>query len=230
MSNNSVVKIQDVRKTYKMGEVEVRALQGVSFNIEKGEFISIMGPSGCGKSTLMHIIGCLDRPTSGKVRLDEFDVDKLDDNELAIIRNKKVGFVFQIFNLLPKLTALENVELPLVYSGFSAKDRRVKAGKLLELVGLKDRLNHKPTELSGGQAQRIAIARALVNSPSLILADEPTGNLDSKSGEEIIRLFAELNRNGITIIVVTHDQDIASQSKRIVKLKDGVIVADDKNI
>lgn len=230
MSANSgqpVVRITDVRRTYQMGTVEVNALRGINLRIEKGEFVSIMGPSGCGKSTLMHILGCLDRPSAGDVRLDEVDVDELDDNSLAEIRNKKVGFVFQTFNLLPKLNAIENVELPLIYAGIGFEERREKAAKLLEIVGLKERMYHKPSELSGGQSQRVAIARSLANDPSLILADEPTGNLDSSSGEEIIRLFKELNRKGITLIIVTHDQEIADHSKRIVRLKDGLIVSDE---
>jgi putative ABC transport system ATP-binding protein len=210
-----------------MGKVEVRALNGINLTVEKSEFVSIMGPSGCGKSTLMHIVGCLDRPTSGHVHLDEVDVDELDDNDLAVIRNKKVGFVFQTFNLLPKLNAIENVELPLIYAGVGLEERRAKAARLLEVVGLKDRVFHKPSELSGGQSQRVAIARSLANDPSIILADEPTGNLDSKSGEEIIHLFQELNSKGITLIIVTHDQEIAENSKRIIRLKDGLVVADE---
>jgi putative ABC transport system ATP-binding protein len=211
-----------------MGKVEVNALCGINLNITKGEFVSIMGPSGCGKSTLMHIVGCLDRPTSGHVHLDEVDVDELDDNSLAEIRNKKVGFVFQTFNLLPKLNAIENVELPLIYAGVGFDQRRKKSAELLEIVGLSDRIYHKPTELSGGQSQRVAIARSLSNDPSIILADEPTGNLDSKSGDEIIHLFQELNARGITLIIVTHDQEIANHSKRIVRLKDGLIISDEK--
>lgn len=226
MSDN-VVNVIDVKKIYRMGDIEVAALGGVSINIKKGEFVSIMGPSGCGKSTLMHILGCLDRPTSGHVHLDDFDIDKLDDNSLAEIRNKKVGFVFQTFNLLPKLNAIENVELPLIYFGMGFDERRKRAGELLDLVGLSERKFHKPSELSGGQSQRVAIARALANNPSIILADEPTGNLDSKSGEEIIKLFNDLNNKGITLIIVTHDQDIASQCKRIIRLKDGLLLSDE---
>jgi len=210
-----------------MGQVEVNALRGINLNVERGEFVSIMGPSGCGKSTLMHIVGCLDRPTSGHVHLDAVDIDELDDNSLAEIRNKKVGFVFQTFNLLPKLNAIENVELPLIYAGVGFEARRKKAQELLEIVGLKERMSHKPSEMSGGQSQRVAIARSLANDPSIILADEPTGNLDSKSGEEIIRLFQELNGKGITLIIVTHDQEIANHSKRIVRLKDGLVVSDE---
>lgn len=228
MKDNVVVRITEVKRFYQMGMVAVHALGGINLKVEKSEFVSIMGPSGCGKSTLMHIIGCLDRPTSGHVHLDEVDIDKLDDNELAAIRNKKVGFVFQTFNLLPKLKAIENVELPLIYAGVGLPARRKKATELLEIVGLKDRMYHRPSELSGGQSQRVAVARALANNPSIILADEPTGNLDSKSGEEIIRLFQELNSRGITLIIVTHDQEIANHGKRIIRLKDGLVVADDR--
>ncbi len=228
MSGEPVVKVSGVRKVYRMGKIEVNALQGINLSVDQGEFVSIMGPSGCGKSTMMHILGCLDRPTSGHVLLDLVDVDELDDNRLADIRNKKVGFVFQTFNLLPKLNAIENIELPLIYAGVRFDERRKKALELLETVGLKDRANHKPSELSGGQSQRVAIARALINDPSIILADEPTGNLDSKSGEEIIHLFAELNARGNTIIMVTHDQEIANHSKRIVRLKDGLVVSDEQ--
>jgi putative ABC transport system ATP-binding protein len=228
LSGEPVVKVEGVRKTYRMGKIEVNALQGIDLLVNQGEFLSIMGPSGCGKSTIMHILGCLDRPTSGHVLLDNVDVDELDDNKLADIRNKKVGFVFQTFNLLPKLNAIENIELPLIYAGVRFEERRQRALELLEIVGLKDRATHKPSELSGGQSQRVAVARALINNPSIILADEPTGNLDSKSGEEIIRLFAELNSRGNTIIMVTHDQDIANHGKRIVRLKDGLVVADEK--
>ena len=225
---NSVIRIENIKKIYQMGAVEVQALRGVSFVINKGEFVSIMGPSGCGKSTLMHLIGCLDRPSQGNMYLDEVDVAKMDDNRLAEVRNRKVGFVFQTFNLLPKLSAVENIELPLIYAGIGPEERRKKALELLEIVGLKDRAYHKPSELSGGQSQRIAIARALSNDPSLILADEPTGNLDSKSGAEIINLFMELNSRGITLVMVTHDQDIADHGKRILRLKDGLLVADEK--
>ncbi len=228
MNDKVVVRISDVTRVYHMGRVEVQALRGINLNVFRGEFVSIMGPSGCGKSTLMHIVGCLDRPTAGHVHLDEVDVDELDDNSLAEIRNKKVGFVFQTFNLLPKLNAIENVELPLIYAGVGFDERRRKAAELLEVVGLKERIFHKPAELSGGQSQRVAIARALANDPSIILADEPTGNLDSKSGDEIIHLFQELNQRGITLIIVTHDQEIANHSQRIVRLKDGLIVSDDK--
>lgn len=225
-NNTAVVTIKEVKKTYHMGKVDVHALQGINLVVSQGEFVSIMGPSGCGKSTLMHILGCLDRPTSGHVLLDDVDIDELDDNRLAEIRNRKVGFVFQTFNLLSKLSAIENVELPLIYAGISQEERRRRAGEMLELVGLKDRAFHKPAELSGGQSQRVAIARALINKPTIVLADEPTGNLDSKSGQEIIKLFEELNGRGVTLIMVTHDQEIANHSKRIIRLIDGLVVAD----
>lgn len=228
MNDKPVVKILDVKRFYQMGKVEVRALNGITLTVDRGEFVSIMGPSGCGKSTLMHILGCLDRPTSGHVHLDEADIDEMDDNELAEIRNRKVGFVFQTFNLLPKLNAIENVELPLIYAGISFEKRRKTAAELLEVVGLADRMFHRPSELSGGQSQRVAIARALANNPAIVLADEPTGNLDSKSGEEIIHLFTELNSRGITMIMVTHDQEIADHSKRIIRLKDGLVVSDER--
>lgn len=230
MSASTVVRAVEVKKIYYLGKVEVPALRGINLKIERGEFVSIMGPSGCGKSTLMHIIGCLDRPSSGQVSLDEVDVNKLNDNELAEIRNKKVGFVFQAYNLLPRLSAVGNVELPLIYSGVGVEERRKKAVELLEIVGLKGRVHHRPSELSGGESQRIAIARALANDPSIILADEPTGNLDSKTGEEIVHLFAKLNKMGVTIIIVTHDPEVASHSKRIVKLKDGLVISDEKNV
>lgn len=211
-----------------MGKVEVQALRGINLIINQGEFVAIMGPSGCGKSTLMHILGCLDRPTSGQVLLDDVDIDELGDNNLADIRNKKVGFVFQTFNLLPKLTAIENIELPLIYSGVTVEERKKRSRDILEIVGLKDRGTHKPAELSGGQSQRVAIARALINKPTIVLADEPTGNLDSKSGAEIIDLFQSLNQRGATIIVVTHDQEIANHGQRIIRLKDGLVISDEK--
>jgi len=220
-----VIQLQDVTKVYAMGEFKVHALRGISMQVARGELLSIMGPSGSGKSTLMNIMGALDVPTSGSYYLEGIDVGSLNDNELADIRNNKIGFVFQNFNLLPRTTALANVELPLVYAG--AKDRRQRALKALELVGLADRVHHRPNELSGGQQQRVAIARALVNNPSIILADEPTGNLDSRAGAEIMRIFQELNeQEGITVIFVTHEPDIAAHTRRIIRLHDGMIVDD----
>ncbi len=218
-----VIQVTDVKKIYKMGEVEVPALNGVSFRIEKGEMVAITGPSGSGKSTLMNIIGCLDTPTSGSYILDGVDVSKLNDDQQAMIRNKKIGFVFQTFNLLSRTPALDQVELPMVYAG--APDRRQRALAALESVGLKDRVHHRPTELSGGQQQRVAIARALVNNPSIILADEPTGNLDSKSGAEIMNIFKSLNHDKcMTIILVTHDPSVAEQAKHVIRVRDGQIV------
>jgi len=221
-SNGWVIQAENLTKVYKMGEVEVHALNGLSLKIARGEIVAIMGPSGSGKSTLMNIIGCLDRPTSGEYILDGEPVAKLTDDQLATIRNRKVGFVFQSFNLLSRATALANVELPLRYSGVMV-GRREKAKAALESVGLADRLNHRSNELSGGQQQRVAIARALVNDPAIILADEPTGNLDSKSGQEIMELLLNLNReHGTTLIIVTHAPDIAAHSQRIIRIRDGV--------
>jgi putative ABC transport system ATP-binding protein len=218
-----MIDMKSIRKIYSMGKVEVAALKGVDLLIGENEFISIMGPSGSGKSTLMNLMGCLDTPTSGEYFLDGQKVESLSPNELAEIRNKKVGFVFQNFNLLPYATAFENVEMPLIFGGVPTKKRKQKAMELLGRVGLGDRADHKPTELSGGEMQRVAIARALVNNPRLILADEPTGNLDSASGAEIIKLFEELGKQGHTIIVITHDKEIARRTQRIIKLKDGMI-------
>ena len=223
-----LIHIKDVVKTYDMGAELVHALSGVSVDIEANEYVSIMGPSGSGKSTLMNVVGCLDTPTSGLYEIDGENVGDLDDNQLAEIRNRKIGFVFQTFNLLPRSTALHNVELPLIYAGVSAQQRREKAEKALVAVGLGDRMTHRPNELSGGQRQRVAIARALVNDPSIILADEPTGNLDSKTGIEIMQLFSDLHQQGNTIILVTHEEDIAEHSHRIIRLFDGKVASDEK--
>lgn len=222
-----IVKVENLKKTYILGTVKVPALQGLSFEVNKSEFVSITGHSGCGKSTLLHLIGCLDHPTSGSVHLDGTNVSKLDDNQLAEIRNKKIGFVFQTFNLLPRMTAVENVELPLIYGNVSARQMREKAKEMLTKVGLGHRAGHRPPELSGGERQRVAIARALVIDPSIILADEPTGNLDSKSSEEIMGIFQRLNMEGATIIMVTHEHDIAQCTKRTIHLKDGQILTDE---
>jgi len=221
-----LIELENVTKIYRMGEVEVYALNGVSLSIKQGEMLSIVGTSGSGKSTMLNLLGCLDRPTSGRYMLDGIDVSRLNDNRLAELRSKKFGFVFQDFNLLSRATALSNVELPLVYSGGGSK--RQKAMEALERVGLGKRARHKPTELSGGEQQRVAIARALVNSPSLILADEPTGNLDSASTEEIITIFHQLHKEGITVAIVTHEADIAAKTQRVIRLRDGKVASDGK--
>jgi len=223
-----LISISNLRKIYQMGEAEVRALDGVDLEVEAGEYVAIMGPSGSGKSTLMNLIGCLDTPTSGEYILNGKRVSDLDDTELATIRNHEIGFVFQTFNLLSRATALSNVELPLIYARISARERHRRAREALEKVGLGDRAKHQPNELSGGQRQRVALARALVNQPSILLADEPTGNLDSRTSAEMMELFKELNSAGNTMIVVTHEEDIAAHARRVVRLLDGKIVADEK--
>ena len=224
---DAVIAMADVTKTYASGALEVHALRGVSFAVARGEFVAIMGPSGSGKSTLMNLIGCLDRPTSGSYRLDRIDVGGLDDNALAKIRLKKLGFVFQGFNLLARTTAAQNVALPLFYAGIPARERLRIATRVLGEVGLGDRVAHRPNELSGGQQQRVAIARALVNDPAVLLADEPTGNLDSQTAEEILALFAHLHASGRTVIMVTHDPETARHARRVIRVRDGLLVADE---
>jgi putative ABC transport system ATP-binding protein len=221
-----VIETKDIKKTYRMGMEEVRALKSISITIDRGEYVAFMGPSGSGKSTLMNIIGCLDTPTAGTYILNNKDVSDMSENELAEIRNKEIGFVFQTFNLLPRATCLENVALPLIYAGYNKSDREDKAFMALKSVGLEERVHHKPNELSGGQRQRVAIARALVNDPSIILADEPTGNLDSKTSHDIMGLFHELHQKGNTIIMVTHEDDIAHFAHRIIRLRDGLVESD----
>ncbi|MFN6380224.1 MAG: ABC transporter ATP-binding protein [Flavobacteriales bacterium] len=224
-----IIEIEGLTKWYTIGQETVKALNGVNLTVNKNEYVALMGPSGSGKSTLMNILGCLDTPTQGKYCLNGPDVAKLSDSQLAEIRNKEIGFVFQTFNLLPRYSALENVALPLVYAGFNKEDRNKKAASVLTQVGLGDRMKHKPNELSGGQRQRVAVARALVNTPSIILADEPTGNLDTKTSYEIMLLFEEIHKQGNTIILVTHEEDIARHAHRIVRLRDGVIESDEVN-
>ncbi|GAX91617.1 ABC transporter ATP-binding protein [Effusibacillus lacus] len=223
----SVIQIENLRKIYQVGDQEIQALRGVNLTIDEGDFVAIMGPSGSGKSTMMNVIGCLDQPTSGEFYLDGYPISKAHDDELAFIRNQKIGFVFQNFNLLPRTTALENVELPLLYAGVSGKERRQKAIEALKSVGLGNRLNNKPNELSGGQQQRVSIARALVNQPVILLADEPTGALDTQTSIEIMSIFQKLNDEGKTVILVTHEPDIANYAKRIVRFRDGQVISNE---
>jgi len=223
---NAIISLQSIRKSYQMGKQELQVLKGIDLDIYKNEYVALMGPSGSGKSTLMNILGCLDSPSAGRYVLNNQDVSKMADDSLADVRNKEIGFVFQQFNLLPRLTALENVALPLVYAGTSRKQRTEMAMDVIQKVGLEDRSHHKPNELSGGQCQRVAIARALVNNPSLILADEPTGNLDTKTSREIMDIFSQIQAAGNTVVLVTHEEDIAQYAKRIVRLRDGLIESD----
>ncbi len=227
--NRTIIEIRNLVKRYAMGDEEVYALRDVSLTLTSNEYIAIMGPSGSGKSTLMNMLGCLDTPTSGTYLFNGENVSEMDDDDLASIRNREIGFVFQTFNLLPRATAVQNVELPLVYAGLGAEERRTRALQALERVGLSDRVDHRPNELSGGQRQRVAIARALVTAPSIILADEPTGNLDSKTGQDIMRLFGDLWRGGNTVVLVTHEEDIARHAHRIIRLRDGLIESDEVN-
>lgn len=224
----NIIKIRNIIRDFQLGQETVHVLKGIDLDIDKGEYVAIMGPSGSGKSTLMNLIGCLDTPTAGTYILNGKDVSQMSDDELAEIRNKEIGFVFQTFNLLPRTTALDNVALPMVYAGTSKKDRTERAIKVLADVGLSDRMDHRPNQLSGGQRQRVAVGRALVNKPSIILADEPTGNLDSKTGVEIMNLFEDIHKAGNTIIVVTHEEEIASHAQRVIRLRDGMIESDTK--
>ena len=223
---NSLIEIKDIKRNFVLGNEIVYVLKGIDLEIKKGEYVALMGPSGSGKSTLMNLLGCLDTPTSGSYILNGKDVSKMDDNELAEIRNKEIGFVFQTFNLLPRTTALDNVALPMVYAGFSKSERNIRATEVLKQVNLGDRMDHQPNQLSGGQRQRVAIARALVNHPSIILADEPTGNLDSITSIEIMKLFGDIHANGNTVILVTHEEEIAAYAHRIIRLRDGIIESD----
>tara|TARA_B100001059_G_scaffold236006_1_gene284176 strand:- start:2548 stop:3276 length:729 start_codon:yes stop_codon:yes gene_type:complete len=227
--SNAIIRIKELKREFTVGLEVVRALKGIDVSINKNEYVAMMGPSGSGKSTLMNLLGCLDTPSSGAYNLNGTDVSSLVDNDLARIRNKEIGFIFQTFNLLPRLTAIENVALPLVYAGFTKEQRNEKAAEVLAKVGLADRMDHKPNQLSGGQRQRVAVARALVNDPSIILADEPTGNLDSKTSLDIMRLFQEIHQMGNTLIVVTHEEEVASHAHRILRLRDGLVEADEKN-
>ncbi len=224
-----VIEIKHIKKEYVMGSQVIAALKDVSLSINKGEYVALMGPSGSGKSTLMNILGCLDSPSAGSYKLNNTEVAEMTDDQLALVRNKEIGFIFQTFNLLPRLTALENVALPMVYAGMSKADRTKRAEEVMAMVGLKDRMTHKPNELSGGQRQRVAIARALVNNPSIILADEPTGNLDTKTSYEIMAIMEDISRHGNTVIIVTHEEDIARHARRIMRLRDGLIETDIAN-
>jgi putative ABC transport system ATP-binding protein len=226
MSSGNIIHLESIHKSYFMGKQAVNVLKGISINIRKNEYVALMGPSGSGKSTLMNILGCLDSPTAGTYILNGHDVSKMEDDDLAEVRNKEIGFVFQQFNLLPRMTALENVALPLVYAGISKKQRNEMAMEVVKKVGLEDRSHHKPNELSGGQCQRVAIARALVNNPSIILADEPTGNLDSKTSIEIMDIFGKIHDGGNTVVLVTHEEEIANYARRVIRLKDGIIETD----
>ncbi|MBB1139171.1 ABC transporter ATP-binding protein [Myroides sp. WP-1] len=228
MSKELIIDIKDIKRDFKMGSETVKVLKGVNLQIERGDYVALMGPSGSGKSTLMNILGCLDTPTSGYYSLNNKDVSRLDDDQLAEIRNKDIGFVFQTFNLMPRTTALDNVALPMIYAGRSKEDRNKRASDVLHMVGLGDRMDHHPNQLSGGQRQRVAVARALVNNPSIILADEPTGNLDTKTSIEIMALFDEIHSKGNTVILVTHEEDIAEHAHRIIRLRDGVIESDER--
>lgn len=227
--SNSLIDIKNIKRDFQLGSETINVLKGIDLQINKGEYVALMGPSGSGKSTLMNLLGCLDTPTSGQYILNGKDVSKMIDDDLAEIRNKEIGFVFQTFNLLPRTTALDNVALPMIYAGYSKKERSIRAEEVLKQVGLGDRMDHQPNQLSGGQRQRVAVARALVNKPSIILADEPTGNLDSKTSEEIMKLFDEIHANGNTVILVTHEEDIAQHAHRIIRLKDGLIETDLNN-
>ena len=227
--SEALITISNIKRDFQLGSETINVLKGIDLQIDKGEYVALMGPSGSGKSTLMNILGCLDTPTSGSYILNGKDVSQMVDDELAEIRNKEIGFVFQTFNLLPRTTALDNVALPMIYAGYSKTERNVRAKEVLTQVGLQDRMDHQPNQLSGGQRQRVAVARALVNHPSIILADEPTGNLDSKTSVEIMKLFGEIHANGNTVILVTHEEDIAAHAHRVIRLRDGLIESDSKN-